>query len=113
MQRTCTGRSESADAHDGQRLFNVTKLVPEGLRWSRRHNGQNELLDHVLTSEGLMPRVNGLRRVPTMSILNEDTPNMIGSSCPMSGVHNGMQRTALRAAADAERYVSRAILWQS
>lgn len=72
------GAFQRADAEDGQRLFNVTKLVPEDLRWSRRHNGQNELLDHILTSAGLMPRVNGLRRVPTVSILNKDTPNMIG-----------------------------------
>jgi predicted extracellular nuclease len=70
------GAFQRADAQDAQRLFNVTKLVPEGLRWSRRHNGQNELLDHILTSEGLMRRANGLRRVPTVSILNEDTPNL-------------------------------------
>lgn len=80
------GAFQRADAQDGQRLFNVTKLVPEDLRWSRRHNGQNELLDHILTSEGLMPRVNGLRRVPTMSILNEDTPNMIGPHPTVGGV---------------------------
>jgi hypothetical protein len=59
-------------------LFNVTKLVPEEIRWTRRFNGQNELLDHILGSARLMPRVNGLRQVPAMIILNEDTPNMIG-----------------------------------
>jgi len=67
-------------------LFNVTKLVPENIRWSRRHNGQDELLDHILASEGLMPRVNALRSVPNMSILNEDTPNVIGSNPIVSGV---------------------------
>ncbi len=80
------GAFQRADANDGQRLFNVAKLVPEDIRWSRRHNGQNELLDHILTSEGLMPRVNGLRQVPTMSILNEDTPNMIGPHPTVGGV---------------------------
>ena len=75
-----------ADEEDDQRLFNVTKLVPEKIRWTRRHDGQDELLDHILVSEGLMPRVNGLRIVPTMSILNEDTPNVIGSNPLMSGV---------------------------
>lgn len=80
------GAFQRADANDGQRLFNVAKLVPEDIRWSRQHNGQNELLDHILTSEGLMLRVNGLRRVPTMSILNEDTPNMIGPHPTVSGV---------------------------
>jgi endonuclease/exonuclease/phosphatase family metal-dependent hydrolase len=79
-----SGAFQRTDTEDGQRLFNVTKLVPADLRWSRRHNGQNELLDHILTSQGLMPRVNGLRRVPTMSILNEDTPNMIGPH-PLTG----------------------------
>jgi endonuclease/exonuclease/phosphatase family metal-dependent hydrolase len=81
-----SGAFQRADAQDGQRLFNVTKLVPENIRWSRRHNGQNELLDHILSSEGLMPRVNGLRQVPTMSILNEDTPNMIGPHPTAGGV---------------------------
>ena len=80
-----TGAFQRADAHDPRRLFNVTKLVPEDIRWSRRHNGQNELLDHVLASAGLMPRVNGLRQVPTMSILNEDTPNMIGPHPTVAG----------------------------
>jgi hypothetical protein len=60
--------------------------VPEDIRWSRRHNGQNELLDHILASQRLMPRLNGLRQVPTMSILNEDTPNLIGSHPTVSGV---------------------------
>ena len=81
-----SGAFQRADAQDVQRLFNVTKFVPENIRWSRRHNGQNELLDHILTSEGLMPRVNGLRQVPTMSILNEDTPNMIGPHPTAGGV---------------------------
>jgi endonuclease/exonuclease/phosphatase family metal-dependent hydrolase len=81
-----SGAFQRADDEDDQRLFNVTMLVPEKIRWSRRYNGQNELLDHILASEGLMPRVNGLRRVPTMSILNEDTPNLIGSNPTVSGV---------------------------
>lgn len=73
-----SGAFQRPDDEDNRRMFNVTKLVPESLRWSRRYNGQNELLDHILASQGLMPRVNGLRQVPTMSILNEDTPNLIG-----------------------------------
>ncbi len=80
------GAFQRADANDGQRLFNVAKLVPEDIRWSRRHNGQNELLDHILTSEGLMPRVNGLRQVPAVSVLNEDAPSMIGPHPTVGGV---------------------------
>jgi len=81
-----SGAFQRADNDDGRRLFNVTKLVSEKHRWSRRHNGQNELLDHILASEGLMPRVNGLRQVPTLSILNRDTPNMIGGHPTAGGV---------------------------
>jgi endonuclease/exonuclease/phosphatase family metal-dependent hydrolase len=81
-----SGAFQRADAGDNERLFNVTKLVPEGLRWSRKYNGQNELLDHILASDGLMPRVNGLRQVPSVNILNEDTPNMIGAHPTAGGV---------------------------
>ena len=81
-----SGAFQRADDEDDQRLFNVTKLVPENIRWSRRHDGQNELLDHILASEGLMSRVNGLRKVPTMSILNKDAPNLIGPNPSVSGV---------------------------
>lgn len=80
------GAFQRADASDPRRLFNVTKLLPEDIRWSRRHNGQNELLDHILASEGLMPRDNNLRRVPTMSVLNDDTPSLIGAHPTAGGV---------------------------
>jgi endonuclease/exonuclease/phosphatase family metal-dependent hydrolase len=75
---------QKSDKGDEQRLFNVTKLVPEDTRWSRKHNGQEELLDHILTSEELMPRQNDLRQVPALSILNSDTPNMLGEH-PVDG----------------------------
>jgi predicted extracellular nuclease len=81
-----SGAFQRADAPDPRRLFNVTKLVPEHLRWSRRHNGQNELLDHILASQGLMPRVGGLRQVPAGTILNDDTPNMFGPHPTAGGV---------------------------
>lgn len=81
-----TGAFQRGDLQDKQRLFNVTKLVPENVRWSRRYNGQNELLDHILVSEGPMPRVNGLRQVPTVTILNDDTPSLIGANPTAGGV---------------------------
>ena len=81
-----TGAFQRADAEDSRRLFNVVKFVPEDLCWSRKHNGQNELLDHILASEALMPRASGLRRIPDMSILNEDTPNLIGANPTEGGV---------------------------
>jgi endonuclease/exonuclease/phosphatase family metal-dependent hydrolase len=80
------GAFQRADASDPQRLFNVTKLVAEDIRWTRRHNGQNELLDHILASEGLMPRAGVLRQVPALSILNDDTPSLIGAHPTAGGV---------------------------
>jgi endonuclease/exonuclease/phosphatase family metal-dependent hydrolase len=80
------GAFQRADANDPRRLFNVTKLVPEAQRWSRRHNGQNELLDHILASQGLMPRVAALRQVPEVQILNADTPNLIEEHPTQGGV---------------------------
>jgi predicted extracellular nuclease len=80
------GAFQRADAGDSRRLFNVTKLLPEEVRWSRRHNGQKELLDHILASEGLMPRAGTLRQVPTLTILNEDTPNLLGEHPTVGGV---------------------------
>jgi endonuclease/exonuclease/phosphatase family metal-dependent hydrolase len=77
---------QRADADDVRRLFNVCGLVAPELRWSRRHNGQPELLDHILVSEGLMPRVGTLRQVPLVTILNEDAPNLIGEHPTAGGV---------------------------
>ena len=54
-----SGAFQRADTLDGQRLFNVTKLVPEALRWSRRNNRQNELLDRVSRGEIAIARVTG------------------------------------------------------
>ena len=73
------GAFQRADASDGRRLFNVCGFVPEDVRWSRKHNGKGELLDHILASEALMPRDGTLRQVPTMLILNDDVPNLIGA----------------------------------
>lgn len=74
------------DQNDPWRLFNVTQLVLEDQRWTRKYNGQKELLDHILASAGLTPRQGNLRQVPAMSILNEDTPNLIGAHSIVGGV---------------------------
>jgi endonuclease/exonuclease/phosphatase family metal-dependent hydrolase len=82
------GAFQRADASDPRRLFNVTKLEQEeGRHWTRRYNGQNELLDHILCSEGLMPRgATGLRRIPGVAIHNEDAPNLLGAHPVVGGV---------------------------
>jgi endonuclease/exonuclease/phosphatase family metal-dependent hydrolase len=81
------GAFQRPDGNDARRLFNACNLVPAELRWSRRHNGQNELLDHILVSEGVLPRgSDALRRVPAMIIWNTDTPNMVGQHPTSGGV---------------------------
>ena len=69
-------QSQRSNGGDAQRLFNVTRLVPAAARWSRRYQGGLELLDQILASEGLVPRVGGLRRIPAVSILNDTAPNI-------------------------------------
>ena len=82
-----TGAFQRRDNGDARRLFNVTNLIPKKSRWSRKHNGQEELLDHILASEQLMPRdQHGLRQVPTVSILNENTPTLMGDDPTDEGV---------------------------
>jgi endonuclease/exonuclease/phosphatase family metal-dependent hydrolase len=78
---------QRADADDPRRLFNVCNLVPADVRWSRRHNGQNELLDHILVGASMLPRgADGLRQLPTMSIMNADVPDLIGAHPTAGGV---------------------------
>lgn len=81
-----TGAFQRADADDPRRLFNVVNFVPKDQRWTRKYNGQNELLDHILASEELMPRVGQLRQVPNVSIYNTDTPNLFGEHPTIGGV---------------------------
>jgi endonuclease/exonuclease/phosphatase family metal-dependent hydrolase len=51
------GGFEAADAGDGQRLFNVTGLIPEARRYSRVFEGKKELIDHIMVSLALVPQV--------------------------------------------------------
>jgi endonuclease/exonuclease/phosphatase family metal-dependent hydrolase len=60
------------DAGDPQRLFNVTLLVPEVDRWTRVTHHVPELIDHILCSAELVPLREGLRKVPTVKIMNEE-----------------------------------------
>lgn len=70
-QRASSGFNRE-DSGDPQRLFNVTKLVPESERWSRKTNNVRELIDHVLSSAQLLPRQGDLRTVPTIKIHNAE-----------------------------------------
>jgi endonuclease/exonuclease/phosphatase family metal-dependent hydrolase len=69
--RVSSGFSREDDG-DPQRLFNVTKLVPEPERWSRKTNNVRELIDHVLSSAQLLPRKGDLRTVPKIKIHNAE-----------------------------------------
>ncbi|OZG74870.1 hypothetical protein BTA51_00195 [Hahella sp. CCB-MM4] len=82
-----SGAFQRSDQGDSQRLFNVTNLVDKDKRWTRKHNGEEELLDHILASAQLMPRNQaGLRQVPQVSILNDDSPNLTDSNPNVVGV---------------------------
>jgi endonuclease/exonuclease/phosphatase family metal-dependent hydrolase len=72
------GAFQREDTADAARVFNVAMLVPTAQRWTRKHEGQPELLDQVLVSGGLMPRKGGLRLVPAVEIDNGDAPNRAG-----------------------------------
>ena len=51
-------------------------VVPVAIQWLRTQRSEPELLDQIVASEGQMPRVDELRQVPAMSILNDDAPNI-------------------------------------
>jgi endonuclease/exonuclease/phosphatase family metal-dependent hydrolase len=44
------------DRDAGQRLVNITTLIPADQRWSRKQDGQGQMLDQILVSQGLTPR---------------------------------------------------------
>jgi endonuclease/exonuclease/phosphatase family metal-dependent hydrolase len=72
------GAFQREDTSDAARVFNVAMLLPASQRWSRKHEGQPELLDQVLVSAGLMPRTGALRQVPSVEIENAEAPNRAG-----------------------------------
>ncbi len=51
----CTPGFDKPDKGDDVRLFNLTPLIPERHRYSRLHEGQPELIDHILVSEEMLP----------------------------------------------------------
>jgi hypothetical protein len=75
-----SGAFQREDTSDAARVFNVAMLLPVSQRWSRKHEGQPELLDQILVSAGLMPRKGALRQVPAVEIENEDAPNRAGDN---------------------------------
>ncbi len=44
-----------ADKGDDTRLFNLARLIPDKRRFSRTHNGNEELIDHIFASQELLP----------------------------------------------------------
>lgn len=50
-----SGGFDRPDQGDAARLFNLAPLIPEARRYSRRYRGSNELIDHILVSEALLP----------------------------------------------------------
>ena len=52
-----TGGFDQPDQGDGQRLWNLASLIPEGQRFSRIYRGRGELIDHLLVSHVLVKAV--------------------------------------------------------
>ena len=52
-----TGGFDQPDQGDGQRLWNLALLIPEGQRFSRVYRGRGELIDHLLVSHVLVKAV--------------------------------------------------------
>jgi endonuclease/exonuclease/phosphatase family metal-dependent hydrolase len=63
---------------DAQRLFNLTQLIAADVRWSSKRDDEREMLDQILASEGLMPRHGNRRQVPSIHVLNDDVPSILG-----------------------------------
>jgi predicted extracellular nuclease len=49
-----TGGFDHPDGGDGNRLWNLAPLIPEGEGWSRIFEGKHELIDHLLASRKLV-----------------------------------------------------------
>jgi endonuclease/exonuclease/phosphatase family metal-dependent hydrolase len=66
-----TGGFNTPDAGDGQRLWNLSALIPPERRFSRKFNGRNELIDHILVSDALVHDVDsvttGTTAVPSIT----------------------------------------------
>lgn len=65
-----SGGFHQSDKGDDARLFNLANLIPAERRYSRIHNGRQELLDQIWASEELFPRgADGKRRLPAADSL--------------------------------------------
>jgi|SRR5215216_439128 len=63
------------DKGDDTRLFNLAPLIPANRRYSRIHNGNKELIDHILVSQELLP--GHPRRVPGVdSYVDDNLPSV-------------------------------------
>jgi endonuclease/exonuclease/phosphatase family metal-dependent hydrolase len=49
-----TAGFDAPDRGDGQRLWNLAPRIPADQRFSRRHRGRDELIDHILVSHALV-----------------------------------------------------------
>lgn len=54
------------DQGDGARLFNLAGFIPKEQRFTRIHNGEGELIDHVLVSKELVTDGAGKRVLPVV-----------------------------------------------
>jgi hypothetical protein len=57
---------DDLQAADAARLFNLAPCIPAERRFSRRNAGVNELIDHILVSQELVPLVGKHRSLPVV-----------------------------------------------
>lgn len=78
-----TGGFKHPDSGDGQRLWNLAPLIPEGQRFSRVYRGRGELIDHLLVSHVLVKAVKtvttGQIEIPSITELPGEQDSGAGS----------------------------------
>jgi len=85
-QRLCGSHGHS----DAQRLLNLTDRIPAAARWSRRNNGQRDMLDQILVSDGLFHHHTDPVEPPTVAVLNDDLPSDVSDHAPVYATFHAM-----------------------
>ncbi|GAB3660418.1 hypothetical protein GCM10027589_22160 [Actinocorallia lasiicapitis] len=73
-----TSGADLPDKGDATRLWNLAPLLPPSERFSRVYQGRGELIDHLLVSHAVLPRVSAVHTArathPLPSLTDDPTP---------------------------------------
>ena len=64
---------ERPDQGDPQRLWNLAPLMPAGKNYSRKFQGREELIDHILASAALVKNLDAIR---AEAVIDEPLPSI-------------------------------------